>query len=430
MKRLEGLDSFKAIACLMVIIIHVTATPVTVLKAGTGAGVFADVVVGVLTVLNRFAKPSVPMFIFASGLALQYRYGAVYEDSGAPGLSADVNTAGRTSDAVSCGIYGSAEEINGGRGKFRYAEFLRRRAVKILVPYVIWCAVYYAWFIYFGIYEFDILFFAENLISGKMMYHLYFVIAIVQYYLLFGVLRSLTERCPAQFVLPAALAVNLAEVCLIPDLYYGRCFVTYITVFLLGTYTGKHIDTVNRVIVSGRSLAVLGVLSLVMGTVYTLQFTRSMAWERGIFDDDKIVFTVFSIAAALFIYGLCVLLAGKANNADASKTGNADGRIASSVNDRIVKSVNDGTVSNTGKGKYRKLLKKVELALGQIGKGSFYIFLAHPLFMLIAGEICRQAGITGVLKETALSLLLIFVLCIPLSIAYANLKGGRHRNRV
>ena len=392
MKRLKGLDSFKAIACLMVIIIHVTATPVTVLKAGTGAGVFADVIVGVLTVLNRFAKPSVPMFIFASGLALQYRYGAVYEDSGAPGLSADVNTAGRTSDAVSCGIYGSAAEINGGRGKFRYAGFLRRRAVKILVPYVIWCAVYYAWFIYFGIYEFDTLFFAENLISGKMMYHLYFVIAIVQYYLLFGVLRSLTERCPAQFVLPAALAVNLTEVCLIPDLYYGRCFVTYITVFLLGTYTGKHIDTVNRVIVSGRSLAVLGVLSLVMGTVYTLQFTRSMVWERGIFDDDKIVFTVFSIAAALFIYGLCVLLAGKA--------------------------------------KYRKFLKKAEWALGQIGKGSFYIFLAHPLFMLIAGEICRQVGITGVLKETALSLLLIFVLCIPLSIAYANLKGKLHRNRV
>lgn len=414
MKRLEGLDSFKAIACLMVTIIHVTATPVTVLKAGSGAGVFADVIVGLLTVLNRFAKPSVPMFIFASGLALQYRYGAVYEDSGAPGSSADVNTAGRTSDAVSCGIYGSAAEINGGRGKFRYAEFLRRRAVKILVPYVIWCAVYYAWFIYFGIYEFDTLFFAENLISGKMMYHLYFVIAIVQYYLLFGVLRSLTERCPAQFVLPAALAVNLAEVCLIPDLYYGRCFVTYITVFLLGTYTGKHIDTVNRVIVSGRSLAALGVLSLLTGTVYTLQFTRSMAWERGIFDDDKIVFTVFSIAAALFIYGLCVLLAGKANGSDEDK---ANG-------------TNDVTVSSTRKWKCRKFLKKIEWALGQIGKGSFYIFLAHPLFMLIAGEICRQVGITGVLKETALSLLLIFVLCIPLSIAYANLKGGRHRNRV
>lgn len=414
MKRLEGLDSFKAIACLMVIIIHVTATPVTVLKAGTGAGVFADVIVWVLTVLNRFAKPSVPMFIFASGLALQYRYGEVYGGSDAPGLSADVNTAGRTSDAVSCGIYGSAEEINGGRGKFRYAEFLRRRAVKILVPYVIWCAVYYAWFIYFGIYEFDILFFAENLISGKMMYHLYFVVAIVQYYLLFGVLRSLTERCPAQFVLPAALAVNLAEVCLIPDLYYGRCFLTYITVFLLGTYTAKHIDTVNKVIVSGRSLAVLGVLSLVTGTVYTLQFTRSMAWERGIFDDDKIVFTVFSIAAALFIYGLCVLLAGKANGSDEDK---ANG-------------TNDVTVSSTRKWKCRKFLKKIELALGQIAKGSFYIFLAHPLFMLIAGEICRQAGITGVLKETALSLLLIFALCIPLSIAYANLKGKWHRNRV
>ena len=354
MKRLEGLDSFKAVACLMVIIIHVTAAPVTVLEAGSGAGVLADVIVWALTVLNRFAKPSVPMFIFASGLALQYRYGADRD--------------------------------------FRYGEFLGRRAVKILVPYAIWCAVYYAWFIYFGIYEFDILFFAENLISGKMMYHLYFVTAIVQYYLLFGVFRQLTIREPAKIVIPAALTVNLAEVCLIPDLYYGRCFVTYITVFLLGTYTAKHIDTVNRVIVSGRSLAALGALSLVTGTVYTLQFTRSMAWERGIFDDDKIVFTVFSIAAALFIYGLCVLLAGKA--------------------------------------KYRKFIKKAELTLGQIGKGSFYIFLAHPLFMLIAGEICWQAGITGVLRETVLSLLLIFVLCIPLSIAYANLKGRWHRNRV
>ena len=75
MKRLAGLDSFKAVACLMVIMIHVTAAPVTVLANVNAESAFADVLVRLLVIFNRFAKPSVPMFIFASGLALYYRYG-------------------------------------------------------------------------------------------------------------------------------------------------------------------------------------------------------------------------------------------------------------------------------------------------------------------------------------------------------------------
>ena len=33
------------------------------------------------------------------------------------------------------------------------------------------------------------------------------------------------------------------------------------------------------------------------------------------------------------------------------------------------------------------LSAKIEFVLGQISKGSFYIFLAHPLAMLAAGEL-------------------------------------------
>ncbi|MCI8631306.1 MAG: acyltransferase [Firmicutes bacterium] len=368
MKRIEELDSFKAIACLLVIIIHVTATPVTVLGEGTADEWYiGGIVVWVITIFNRFAKPSVPMFIFASGLALYYRYG---ESAGAE----------KRSENDMCG---SAD--------FCYFEFLGRRAGKILIPYALWCTVYYAWFIYFGIYEFDIMFFVRSLISGKMIYHLYFVVAIVQYYLLFGVFRRLTAKCGVQSVIPAAFALNLAEVCLIPDLYYGRCFVTYITVFLIGTYTAKHIDTVRGTIRCVKSLASLAAGTLVTGAVYTMQFTRDMAWEHGIFEDDKIFFTVFSIFASLLIYGLCVL--------NAEKTGSGCG-----------------------------ISGKIGFLLVKIGESSFYIFLSHPLFMLIAELICRVVGITGVLKEAALSFVLIFVFCIPLSIGYANFKSRRHRN--
>ena len=373
MKRLAGLDSFKAVACLMVIMIHVTAAPVTVLANVNAESAFADVLVRLLVIFNRFAKPSVPMFIFASGLALYYRYGESRDKE----VCAESEARGGAS----------------GSGDFRYFEFLKRRVVKIVVPYALWCAVYYGWFICVGVYEFDAAFFAVNLLSGKMMYHLYFVIAIVQYYLLFGVFRRLTANCSAAFVIPSALAVNLAEVCLIADKYYGRCFLTYITVFLLGTYTAKHIDAVNRAVAGRKALVILGAASLAAGAVYTMQFTRDMEWERGIFDDDKILFTIFSILASLFIYGLCVLLAEKANGGC-------------------------------------NLSAKIEFVLGQISKGSFYIFLAHPLAMLAAGELCRYIGVTGVLREMAVSVILILVFCIPLAIAYANLRAGRHKNRI
>ncbi len=55
MKRMTAPDSFKAIAAFMVIFIHVTAAPVTTLTSGCSYNL--------LLLVNRFSKPSVPMFL-------------------------------------------------------------------------------------------------------------------------------------------------------------------------------------------------------------------------------------------------------------------------------------------------------------------------------------------------------------------------------
>ena len=342
MKRMTAPDSFKAIAAFMVIFIHVTAAPVTTLTSGCSYDL--------LLLVNRFSKPSVPMFLFVSGLVLQRSY---------------QNRA------------------------FRYGEFLQRRVQKVLIPYVIWCAIYYAWFIFHGIYEFDSGFFAENLLSGKMMYHLYFVVVIVQYYVLFAFFRWITEKYPAHFVLPVAALLNLIEICIISEQYYGRCFITYLTVFFMGCYIAKHYEKAMEMLLKLKSILFLAAGFFGFGILYTLQFAREMSCEHGIFDDDRIVFLLFSMFASLLIYSLCVLLAKKA----------------------------DGGCSFSG---------RLEYVLCSIGKASFYIYLAHPFLMLIAQEAALALGETGVVREMLLMLALIFFICIPGALVYANLKEHRH----
>ncbi len=337
MKRQKEIDILKALAAFMVILIHVTATPVTVLASGT--------VQEILMLVNRFSKPSVPIFFFVSGLMLQR------------------STQNRT---------------------FQYGRFLGRRAARVLIPYVFWCIVYYAWFLASGTYSPDLRFFCWNLFSGKLMYHLYFIPAILQFYLLFGVFRGIVMRYSKRWVLPVVFCLNVLEILWIPQLYYGRCFATYLTVFTAGCYAGDSFERF-RAWASRRSVTLFsGSLTVLLGFVYTLQFSQQLRQEPVIFANDRLIFLLFSLAMSIFGCGLVIALADS-----------SDGR--------------------------SRFSKKITEGLAQTGQASYSIYLAHPLFLLIGGKIAAFAGL-GVVREMIVSLLLTLLVCIPASIGWEKFR--------
>lgn len=103
-----------------------------------------------MALLLMMAKFAVPVFIFITGMVLFYNY----------------------------------------EGQFSYISFLRKRLSDIIIPYILWSLVYFS--LNYGWNEGLIQQgwkWAQMVVTGKTSYHLWYVIMIFQFYLLFPVFR-------------------------------------------------------------------------------------------------------------------------------------------------------------------------------------------------------------------------------------------------
>ena len=339
-KRIVALDIYKALAAVMVIIIHVTATPIVTLTRGAAENV--------LIVVNKFSNPSVPMFVFASGLSLFF-------------------------------IYGNRGIV--------FGQFLKKRLPKILIPYLSWCVLYYAIYLYKGIYVFSAQTFLFNVLTGRMMYHLYFVVIIIQFYLVFGLIHFVVKSYSAKVILPLGLAINILATKVLPVSYMDRSFLTYFIYFLLGCYVAKNLEKATALLYQYKILLTLGFLGL--GGIYAYQFYEAQFLNISArFIPGAYGYISFCTVAILFYYLLAMSI-----------------ETASKPENKAIK---------TG------LIRKGLLALSD---GSYYIYLSHPLAIIIAGSISARLGIAGVIDQMMVAFIVVGLTSVPLSILYAKLKS-------
>lgn len=144
-ERIVELDVLRGLAFLAVVLQH--AMGVYVRKADIQ---IADSVM--IGMLFNFTKFAVPAFVFVTGIVLFYNY---YE-------------------------------------RFDYRNFIRKRTMEIFLPYLLWTGIYEIY--YYGIPSISFTWlkeFGKNIVLGTESYHLWFIVMIFQFYLLYPGLLAL-----------------------------------------------------------------------------------------------------------------------------------------------------------------------------------------------------------------------------------------------
>jgi surface polysaccharide O-acyltransferase-like enzyme len=175
-RRVLELDYVRALSMLAIIALHVS-----------GAFVFAESAFKLFSmspafVINQLMRFAVPAFITLSGLSLGYSKACE------PPL-----------------------------------VFYKGRLSKALVPYIIWYAVYFAYNCFHGGAAFSAGAFFKGLLTGSAAPHLYFMVVIIQLYILFPALSRLLEKYKT-----ATLCVSLALTLYFQSGIYIKYFSIYI----------------------------------------------------------------------------------------------------------------------------------------------------------------------------------------------------------
>nr|WP_245247260.1 MULTISPECIES: acyltransferase [unclassified Paenibacillus] len=202
------LDVVRAVAILAVLIIHSTSDATVELPIGSGSQ-------AMYLALNKLSNFAVPVFIIMSGIVLFYKY------------------------------------QGGGFGGSQVVQFYVKRVKHVLFPYVLWSLFYYLynqWIFDRANLHMDWSSFAGLLPWAEASYHLYFMVIIVQFYLLFPLMMWL---CRFTWFRRSLIWIGLV----IQGAFYSynhwvepishmpSLCVNYFSMFTLGGWFGLHYET-------------------------------------------------------------------------------------------------------------------------------------------------------------------------------------------
>lgn len=337
-QRLDELDVLRALAAVAVVAIHVTA-PVLARPPGPRVSFW------VAAVINQWARFSIPAFVFISGLALFYSYG---------------------------------------NRPVRPLDFWRRRLGTIGLPYLFWSAFYLllvTWAGGLSLTGFPLRL-GRALLQGNAMYQLYFVVLILQFYLLFPFLRPLAGSRLLPYLTAGALVFQywlMARAGALTGGWAGaptwvqallpwqdRLFPWWLGYFALGAWLGANLAAFKRF--SARWGWPLLALSLVTAAALVAEFARRLA-EPGV----TAAWAASGFRPLAYIYALVTSVAYVA----------------------------------VGLGLLR--VRRLRPVLLELARYSFGIYLVHPLVLLVwqrlLGHFRVPAGPTVLLLGTLLVVL-------------------------
>lgn len=332
--------------CIMVIFIHVTSEALSIRNANPATWL-------VLFVPWRLAAIVVPGFIMLSGIKLFLK----------------------------------------GTDNFNTAEFYKKRALSIVLPYLLWVVIYYLYYCIVGQMTFSFKELLYYIYSGDLAGHFYFVIALLQFYLLMPLWVWVFKKFDMMFILPSSVIIGIVFGQFLPNLidiaipnyffrYYDRTFTSYIFWWCLGCCIGlnyKHfIEMLKKNTGFISFLLIFSVFFDLMGAILSFGYNKPQIWL-----DTMHMLYVFS--ALMFLFRIMVYY--------------KDSRFtASSI-------------------------------INNIDKSSYLIYLTHCLTLAEVTRWLNKLEITGLLHRYALRIILVYGITLTLCIIYKNIRQKSKNKR-
>ncbi|RJQ17496.1 MAG: acyltransferase [Nitrospiraceae bacterium] len=199
---------------------------------------------------------------------------------------------------------------------FSYLEYYRKRFSRIVVPYILWTIFY---FVYdnknnlMELWEFKVRSIVRLIRMLCVGYgHLYFIVIILQMYILFPVLIKLIRRYPKAvlsaaflmtFYLQTAEYLNLYQIeifWMFDHRFYQNMFPTWIFYFAFGMYASANIPTITKIASNYRiELFIIWITSLI---ILLLDSEFSRAFTTSI----KPTVLLYAITSFLFFYSISI----------------------------------------------------------------------------------------------------------------------------
>jgi peptidoglycan/LPS O-acetylase OafA/YrhL len=278
--KLFELDLVRAFAILAVVLIHATSSATVEPAEGSLSQIFFYIV-------NLSGAFAVPLFIMVSGIVLFYSYDGRWNAKAA-------------------------------------GTFYRKRAVSLVIPYLLWALFYYVFYQYLNTRAFamDWSVFLRMLRWAEWSYHSYFMLIIFQMYVLFPLFMTLTARTSwfRHWLIPLGIAVQAGFYVYgywFADLSHSdRLAPTYLAYFLIGGAIGLYYLPVKAWL--EKNAAVSAAIMLLGGSVYVglfcldryLGITAYLVWY-------EVSRFVYVIGSALFLMQAGRFLLGRWKRATA-----------------------------------------------------------------------------------------------------------------
>lgn len=262
-----------------------------------------------------------------------------------------------------------------------YIKYCLSRFKKIVIPYVFSVVMFYAYFLWRNYFDFSIKDLMGYILKGDLVSHFYFVIIIVQFYILKPIWKAMLEKInPVVAIILSVVLMFFFKYALSWFIYNDRVFTSYLTYWVLGCYVGKYYDNLLSHIKKYKSayISQFSIFALAEGIISYIQFAHG-----GMILIEELHF-VYCISAILFTLAISTGFCHKIMSF--------------------------------------KLVQKTDNA-------SYYIYLIHPLFIFIVDGMLHNLQINDIGTAFVIRGIVTYVMSVFLSVIYLEMKGKVKRNK-